>query len=219
MNKNLSGRVAAAALAAGSVIFAAGCSGSGESPEEPPAKNSLLTSLSEICEGIFDSKTVAEVEKSIQVTDVYQGEIDKAEFSSAKVGGKLGREMDAGGLGTPVCFFDDKLGGKKQLEITFGWGFDAFPSDKDRDGSSTTYRIGAEGRPATTTMLVNCQRPDLVEQGEEMHPVEATLDDRMGLSTQARITLLHASAQKVLSAMKCQNEIDFPDPASIKPVA
>lgn len=211
VKRSFVGMMLAVALLSGGLV---GCE-SKETGKGEPMHSYSMTPLSEACEGIFDRETADEAVKLLGTDQVnwYPPSKDDFDGSPSKVAKILARGMNAEYTGIISCLFEKKPGQRTALEIRFGWRQGTLkdvPGSGRVKGTSAAYELKTDSS-LISRLFVDCQRPDLVEPGDEMSAVEVLILDRIGLSQQSRVRLLNASAEKVTAQLACKNKVVFPE--------
>ncbi|WP_330235286.1 hypothetical protein [Streptomyces sp. NBC_00566] len=192
--------------AALTVLACAGCSGDTKPHGEAALKGA--------CEGVFDTKMITEARKSDSFDDLHVADGPRSHASAVKT--MLDEDHAA-----YACIVDDKDSPKSDsgaLSIKFipGLGPLFSPGETQSYGGYKSSKLGngmqAIIEPESASVYFQCDSKD------RMRPlsVTATFYSDFSLSPEARFQTLFRSSLKVTKILKCENEIKFPDPATMK---
>ncbi|WP_413753508.1 hypothetical protein NRF20_28220 [Streptomyces sp. R-74717] len=211
VKRNVAGAVLGVVISCGVLVAC----GHQESGKAKPMHSYSMTPLGKVCEGIFDPETRAEAVKLLGSDQVnwYPPTKDDFDGNSSKVAEILARGMNMEYMANRSCVFNKKPGQRTALEIWFEWWPETLktvPGAGHVKGTSAAYELST-GSSLMSRLFVDCQRPDLVEPGDQMSVVEVMITDRIGLSRQSRVRLLNASAEKVTAQLDCKNKVVLPE--------
>ncbi|MBV1945439.1 hypothetical protein [Streptomyces sp. BV129] len=202
----MSRRILFALGAALAVLACAGCGGDDKPHGEAALKNA--------CEGVFDNGMIAEARKSDDFEELHVADGSRSHASAVKT--MLDEDHAA-----YTCILDDKDSsesdsGALSIKFTPGLG-PLFSPDETRSyagykASKLGNGIQANIEPESAIVYFQCESKD------RMRPlsVTGTFSSDFSLSSEARFRPLFHSSLKVAKLLKCENEIKFPDPATIK---
>ncbi|GHF24338.1 hypothetical protein E5082_05325 [Streptomyces griseoluteus] len=188
------------------VVLCAGCGGN----EKPHGEAALKSA----CEGVFDDGLINEARKSDDFNDLHVASGTRSHAAAVKT--MLDEDHAA-----YACILDDKDSSDSDagaLSIKFTPGMRTlFPEDQNRSyGAYKAYKLG-NGMQATieaggADVYFECESKD------RMRPltVTGTFHNDFDLSSEARFRPLFRSSLKVAKLLKCENNIKFPDPATMK---
>lgn len=192
--------------AALAVLACTGCGGDAEPRGEAALKGA--------CEGVFDTKMIAEARKSDGFDDLHVADGPRSHDSAVKT-------MLTEDHAAYACIVDDKNSSESDsgaLSIKFipGLGPLFSPSETESYGGYRSSKLGngiqAIIEPESASVYFQCESKD------RMRPlsITATFYSDFSLSSAARFRPLFRSSLKVAKILKCENEIKFPDPAKMK---
>ncbi|BDH07433.1 hypothetical protein [Streptomyces seoulensis] len=196
-------------LALGAALAVLACAGCGV--ETKPYGEAALK---DACEGVLDTKMIAEARKSDNFGDLHVADGTRSHASAVKT--MLEEDHAA-----YACIVDDKSSSKSDsgaLSIKFipGLGPLFSPDETQSYGGYRSSKLGngmqAIIEPESASVNFQCASKDW------MRPLSVTgkFYSDFPLSSRARFQPLFQSSLKVAKILKCQNAIQFPDPAEMK---
>ncbi|MGW1132991.1 hypothetical protein [Streptomyces griseoluteus] len=197
-------------VALGMALIALACAGCGGGETEPHGE----AALKKACEGVFDAATINEARKSEDFDSLHVASGPRSHAAAAK-------SMTEKRHAAYVCLLDDQNSSKSEsgaLSITYSPNRGRlFPADQNRSYSAfKAYKLGS-GMQAITEyggadVYFQCELSDRLRPFYVTGSFQSDLD----LSSQAKFRTLFQSSRKMVKLLKCENDIKFPDPATMK---
>ncbi len=197
-------------VALGMALIALACAGCGGGDAEPRGE----AALKKACEGVFDAATINEARKSEDFDSLHVAGGPRSHAAAAK-------SMTEKRHAAYVCLLDDQNSSKSEsgaLSITYSPNRGRlFPEDQNQSYSAfKAYKLG-NGMQAITEyggadVYFQCELSDHLRPFYVTGSFQSDLD----LSSQAKFRILFQSSRKMVKLLKCENDIKFPDPATMK---
>ncbi|MGC4994892.1 hypothetical protein [Streptomyces sp. DT195] len=188
------------------ILVSTGCGDEGS----PRGAEALKTA----CSGIIDSSTINEARKSADFDDLHVASSSVSHASAAKT--LLAQDHAA--YTCRISRSDSPESRSDALWIKFTPGLDRlFPEEQDQ--SYTSYRAYKLGNGMQATMEAGSADVYFICQARNGDPgfsVTGSLYSTLELSPESRFRALFHSSRKMTKLLKCENEIKFPDPVTMK---
>lgn len=197
----------------GMALVTLACAGCGAGDAKPHGEAALKSA----CEGVFDTGTINEARKS---EDFDSLNVASGPRSHAAAVESLTEKRHA----AYVCLLDNQdyqnsstsEAGALSIKFSPDQGR-LFPEDETRSYSSYKVYKLANGMQAITEsggadVYFQC---DLSDRLRPLYVTGAFQSD-LDLSSQAKFRTLFRSSRKMLALLKCENNIKFPDPTTMK---
>ncbi|MFF0712650.1 hypothetical protein ACWEVM_30535 [Streptomyces bauhiniae] len=194
----------------GMALVALACTGCGGGDAKPHGEAALKSA----CEGVFDPGTINEARKSEDFDGLHVASGARSHAAAAK---SLTEKRHA----AYVCLLDDQDSSTSEsgaLSIKFSPNQGRlFPEDETRSYSSfKAYKLGNGMQAITESGGADVYfRCDLSDRLRPLYVTGAFQSD-LELSSQAKFRTLFQSSRKMVALLKCDNRINFPDPATMK---
>ncbi|WP_157869123.1 hypothetical protein [Streptomyces atriruber] len=179
--------------------------------DEPPHGVSALKTA---CEGVLDSGSLAEAEKSTEIEKVRSPSDPKISYASAAKDLKESK--------VEVCnvpFEEDPTPGSPALRIQFDVSDGPlYPREERR--STNGYRayglkngMQAVSAGSSSTILFPCTP----KGSSSSINVTGTIDNDLDLTAPSQFRAVFGASDKMIAALKCENKIFLPNAATMKP--
>ncbi|MYS18331.1 hypothetical protein [Streptomyces sp. SID4982] len=166
------------------------------------------------CEGVLDSETINEARKSEEFDSLHVASGPRSHAAAVK-------SMTEKRHAAYVCLLDDNDSSKDEsgaLSIKFSPGQGRLFSEDETRSYSTykVYKLGNDMQAISESggadVYFQCDSSD------RFRPLFVTggFQSDLDLSNQAKFRTLFQSSRKMVKLLKCENEIKFPDPATMK---
>ncbi|MGW5335620.1 hypothetical protein [Streptomyces bauhiniae] len=197
-------------VALGMALVALACAGCGGGDTKPRGEAALKSG----CEGVFDPATIKEARKSEDFDSLHVASGPRSHAAAAK-------SMTEKNHAAYVCLLDDQDSSTSEsgaLSIKYSPNQGRlFPEDETRSYSTfKAYKLG-NGMQAITEsggadVYFRCELSDRLRPFYVTGAFQSDVD----LSSQAKFRTLFRSSRKMVKLLKCENDIKFPDPATMK---
>ncbi|MFG3122008.1 hypothetical protein ACGFYO_08395 [Streptomyces sp. NPDC048201] len=170
--------------------------------------------LKTACGDIIDSRTINEARKSADFDDLHVASSSVSHASAAKTL----LSQDHAAYTCRISRSDSPESRSDALWVKFTPGLNRlFPEEQDQ--SYTSYRAYKLGNGMQATMEAGSADVYFMCQAQNGDPdlsVTGSFYTTLELSTESRFRTLFSSSRKMVQLLKCENEIEFPDPAKMK---
>ncbi|MGA5650040.1 hypothetical protein ACPCI1_00090 [Streptomyces seoulensis] len=185
------------------------CAGCGGGDAKPQGEEALKTA----CEGVLDPGTINEARKSEDFDSLHVASGPRSHAAAVK-------SLTDEGHSAYVCLLDDQNSSTSEagaLSIKFSPDQGRlFPEDETRSYSAfRAYKLTNGMQAITESGGADVYFPcDLSDRPRPLY-VTGSFQSELDLSTQARFRTLFQSSRKMVTLLKCENDIKFPDPATM----
>ncbi|WP_329015781.1 hypothetical protein [Streptomyces sp. NBC_01601] len=197
------------AIALGMALIAVTCTGCGDD-----TKSHGEAALKDACEGVLGSGLIKEARASEEFDSLHTADGERSHAAASK-------SLTKKGHAAYTCLLDDEDSSTSEsgaLSIKFSPNRGAlFPEDQKQSYSAyKAYRLEngmqAISESGSATVYFECRSPYRTSP----FPVTGRFQTDLDLSDQAEFQALFSSSRKMVGLLKCENEIKFPDPATMK---
>ncbi|MFF9395215.1 hypothetical protein [Streptomyces griseoluteus] len=188
------------------LLTSAGC-GADSSPHGAEA-------LKTACDGIIDSSAIDEARTSSDFNDLHVAAKSTSHASAAKTL----RDEDHAAYACRISRSDSPESRSDALYIKFMPGLKSlFPEDQEQSYSSyRAYKLGNGIQATMEAGSADVYYPCKTEDRDSSFSVTGSFYSTLDLRPETRFRTLFRSSEKMSKLLKCENDIKFPDPATMK---
>ncbi|MGW4221837.1 hypothetical protein ACWEG1_00090 [Streptomyces bauhiniae] len=188
------------------LLTSAGC-GADSSPHGADA-------LKTACDGIIDSGAINEARTSSDFDDLHVAAKSTSHASAAKTL----LDEDHAAYACRISRSDSPESRSDAVSIKFTPGLNSlFPEDQEQSYSSyTAYKLGNGMQATMEAGSADVYYPCKVKGKDSSFSVTGSFYSTLDLRPETRFRTLFRSSQEMSKLLKCENNIDFPDPATMK---
>ncbi|WP_030816825.1 hypothetical protein [Streptomyces sp. NRRL F-2799] len=188
------------------LLTSAGCG----TDSAPHGADALKTA----CDGIIDSGTIDEARTSSDFDDLHAASTSTSHASAAKTL----LDEDRAAYACRISRSDSSESRSDALYIKFTPGLNRlFPEDQKQSYSSyRAYKLGSGVQATMEAGSADVYYPCNAKGKDSPFSVTGSFYSTLDLRPETRFRTLFRSSQKMSKLLKCENDIKFPDPATMK---